>query len=218
MFEEIKLYLFIFLFFSSGFLFYGLYKLPAGIRIIRMKKLAKKYQLKYQRIQGLIKFEALPSGKEKRNIISGIINGNKIKIYDYIGYSHLLERGHVFKEHHTVFIKNNKTSDIKGVAGYVRIGTIKKWIDAIIKNQTYQIQEPHKFFLKYSLYFLLFLAIIILAIDPKLYIFIGEGLFEGFKESISKSWFNFFKFIVILIIIIKAFNKIILKYIKKFKK
>jgi hypothetical protein len=174
-----------------------------------MKKLANKYGLKYKRIIGLIKLEMLPSGKEKRNKLTGTINDFEIEIYDYIGHSSFLETSEVVKEHHTVLIKNGVKQDIMGVAGYLRIGTIDNWLNSLLVTKELEIKQPHKIFLKYALYVLLTLIIILLLVDPSIFVLIFETLFETTKINISENLWYLFKFILIVFILISGFIKLI---------
>jgi len=115
MFDYIKIIVVLIIYFVIfGVPLYLLYKLPMIIRMIRMKNLAKKFGLKYEKSVDVKKFEQFYSGKGKRNRISGIIKNNKIEIYDQIKYRMGEIVSHDINKHRTVIIINESKNILKG--------------------------------------------------------------------------------------------------------
>lgn len=134
---EFYLYPALFYIIPGSFLFL-LYKSPLIIRHFRMKNLAKKFNLKYERMVGLPRFEMLSSGKEKRNRLSGKINGKQLEIYDflYYGWTHGFGRMHFTK-----LILDGKEIVSYSIIGFLSIRVIKKWLEAIRDNTEYIIKD-----------------------------------------------------------------------------
>ena len=115
MFDYIKIIVVLIIYFVIfGVPLYLLYKLPMIIRMIRMKNLAKKFGLKYEKSVDVKKFEQFYSGKGKRNRISGIIKNNKIEIYDQIKYRMGEIVSHDINKHRTVILINESKNILKG--------------------------------------------------------------------------------------------------------
>jgi hypothetical protein len=79
--------------------------------MLKMKKISEKYALNYESFDKTQKFKFIKEGQEKRNIISGILNGFEIKIYDY----HIKTSGRGGYIRYTKFIKNGKLKDLEHI-------------------------------------------------------------------------------------------------------
>jgi hypothetical protein len=126
--EDIKIiFYFSLYFFILGAPLYLLYESRAIIRAVRMKNIAKRFNLRYKRSDKVPLFELTHSGKGKRNLISGKINGEDVEIYDYIIWDITLTDLHY--AHHTVFINGTTIKDAEGFFwGFFRV-SIKKIVN-----------------------------------------------------------------------------------------
>jgi len=132
--EDIKIiFYFSLYFFILGAPLYLLYESRAIIRAVRMKNIAKRFNLRYKRSDKVPLFELTHSGKGKRNLISGKINGEDVEIYDYIIWD--VSLSDLNYAHHTVFINGPTIKDEEGFfSGLFRV-SIKKIIKQLTSYQ-----------------------------------------------------------------------------------
>lgn len=122
---------------------YGIYviiKFPLFIRTIKMKRLAKKFNLNFQSE----KFLFVLFQPTKFNKISGVINGHQIEIYDYI-WSHdtFMSIGTIgggsASRHCTVYVVDGMNYEVEGfIFGFPSVRGIEKWLKALSARNFYK--------------------------------------------------------------------------------
>lgn len=148
--------IFIIIIIPIALVIYFILKLPLYVRAIRMKRLARKFNFNFYGEKYLFKLKQ-PLDLDKINVISGVINGHKIVIYDYVIYDAMSESS----QYYTSFIKDEKKSEIEGLFwGFPSIRTIKKWLRSLQEGRDYDFKNSY--FLK--LFFRFIMVIILLLV------------------------------------------------------
>ena len=116
---------------SIPILLYFLLMLPRYIRKLRMRSIATKYNLNFERKSFL--FESPdPDSNEKLHRIFGKIKGHDIEIYDYISYFNPFITYGYLSKYYTMYSKDGVSVSERGVAeGFRSIHEIKEWIESI---------------------------------------------------------------------------------------
>lgn len=139
-------------------LIYFVFKLPLYIRTIKMGRLAKKCNLNFSGTRCL--FNLKQPLFEKINVISGLLNGHKIIIYDFILGADSMSSS----RYYTFFIKDGQKPDmIEGLSwGFPRIKIIEKWLIALQNGKDYKFRNSYglKIFVRFITAIIILLVIL----------------------------------------------------------